>query len=152
MKIIATNKRAFFDYQILDTYEAGIALTGDEVKSLRKNSANLSDAFAVPQGGEMVLLNCYIAPYANAYNKLDAGTRRTRKLLLKKKEILKLIGDVSRKGLTIVPLKIYFSDRGFVKVEIGIAKHKNLFNKKQAIKERDLDRETSRAIKNRTQD
>lgn len=151
MKIIANNKRAFFDYQILDTYEAGIVLSGDEVKSIRKNSANLSDAFAVPQGGEMVLLNCYIAPYANAYVKQDT-TRRSRKLLLKKKEITKLLGDVSRKGLTIVPLKMYFSERGFVKVEIGIAKHKNLVNKKQAIKERDIDREASRAIKNRIQE
>lgn len=152
MKIIASNKRAFFDYHIIDTLEAGIALTGDEVKSLRKNSANLSDAFAIPQGTEMVLLNCYIAPYANAYTKEDAGTRRTRKLLLNKREILKLIGDVSRKGLTIVPLKIYFSDKGYVKVEIGVAKHKNLFNKKQALKERDIDRESSRAIKDRMRD
>lgn len=152
MKIIANNKRAFFDYHIIDTLEAGIALTGDEVKSLRKNSANLSDAFAIPQGSEMVLLNCYIAPYSNAYIKHDESTRRTRKLLLNKREILKLIGDVSRKGLTIVPLKLYFSDKGYVKVEIGVAKHKNLFNKKQALKERDLDRESSRAVKDRMRD
>ena len=148
MKIIATNKRAFFDYEILDTIEAGVVLSGDEVKSIRAKNISLADAFATIYQGEVTLLNCHIAPYSHAYTKADQS-RRTRKLLLHKKEINRLIGDVSRKGLTLIPLKIYFNERGLIKIEIGIAKHKKLIDKKKSLKERDIKRETAREIKQR---
>ena len=148
MKIITVHKRAYFDYEILEKYEAGIALTGDEVKSIRKGMANINDAFATIQQGEIVLLNCSITPYSHAYSKDPSNTgRRTRKLLLHKKEIDKLMGAVSRKGLTLIPLKLYFNERSFVKVEIGVARSKKLVDKKQSIKEKELKREASREVK-----
>lgn len=146
MKLITKNKRAFFDYEILDTLEAGIVLTGNEVKSIRRGTVSLSDAFAVVHEGEINLINCYIAPYSHAYSKEDTS-RRTRKLLLHRKEIDRLIGDISRKGYTIVPLKMYFSARSHIKIELGIAKHKKSVDKKRQLKERDLKRETAREIK-----
>jgi SsrA-binding protein len=150
MKLITKNKRAFFDYEILDTYEAGIALTGDEVKSLRRGQVSLNDSFGNVRDGEIVLMNCHIAPYSHAYVKDDKTTRRNRTLLLNKREINKIIGEISRKGLTLLPLKLYFNARGFVKVELGIGKHKKLINKKEQIKERDIKRETDREIRHST--
>lgn len=149
MKIIAVNKRARFDYHILETFEAGLVLTGDEVKSLRAGMGNLSDAYATVHDGRIQLLNCYIGPYANAFDKTDT-TRRSRTLLLQKREISKLVGAVSRKGLTLIPTKLYFSSRGrgYVKVEIGLARHKNTVDKRKTIKERDIARETRRELKN----
>lgn len=147
-KLIADNKRARFDYHILETFEAGIVLTGDEVKSLRAGNSNLSDSYATAHDGKMQLLNCYIGPYSHAYTKDDTA-RRSRALLLHRKEINKLIGAISRKGLTVVPLKIYFSNRGYVKVELGLAQHKNSVDKRQTIKERDIARETHRALRGR---
>lgn len=148
MKIIALNKRARFDYHILETIEAGLVLTGDEVKSLRAGQGNLSDAYATVHDGKMQLLNCYIGPYSHAYLKTTTDTsRRSRQLLLHKKEVNKLIGAISRKGLTIVPLRLYFGKRGYVKVELGLAKHKKLADKRESIKERDLARETRRELK-----
>lgn len=146
MKIITTNKRAYFDYEILDTYEAGIILRGDEVKSVRNRSVSINDAFAAVNRGTIQLLNCYIAPYSHAYEKQDIS-RQTRQLLLHKKEVIKLIGTLAKKGLTLVPLKMYFNDRGFVKVELGLAKSKKLYDKKQSIKERDLKREAAQIAK-----
>ncbi|MBU1007905.1 SsrA-binding protein SmpB [Candidatus Dependentiae bacterium] len=146
MKIIAKNKRAFHDYEIKETVEAGIVLTGDEVKSLRQGNVSLTDAFATVHNGEINLLNCYIAPYSHAYEKEDKS-RRSRKLLLHRKQINKLIGDISRKGLTLIPLKLFFSKRGFVKVELGIAKHKKKVDKKRELRERDIKRETEREMK-----
>lgn len=146
MKIIAKNKRAFFDYEIKYTVEAGIALTGDEVKSLRQGNVSLVDSFATVHDGEINLINCYIAPYSHAYNKEDT-TRRSRKLLLHRREIDKLIGDISRKGLTLIPLKLYFSKKGLVKVELGVAKHKKKVSKKRELKEKDIKRETEREMK-----
>ena len=146
MKLITKNKRAFHDYEILDTVEAGIVLSGDEVKSIRQGNVSLSDAFATIHEGEVTLLNCYIAPYSHAYAKEDKS-RRTRKLLLHRREINKLVGGVSRKGLTIVPLKLYFSDRGYIKVELGLAKHKKAVDKKRELRERDIKREAAREIK-----
>jgi len=146
MKIISTNKKAFFNYEISSSFEAGIALTGDEVKSIRNSNVSLVDAFAVINQGEINLLNCYIAPYSHAYSKIDLS-RRTRKLLLKRSEINRLIGDIARRGLTLIPLKIYFNDRGYVKVELGLAKHKKAINKKETLKERDIKRETQREMK-----
>ena len=148
MKLITKNKKAYFDYEISATYEAGIALTGDEVKSLRAGNVNLVDSFATVHKREIVLTNCYIGKYSHAYEKGDTS-RRVRKLLLKKKEINKLIGEVSQKGMTLIPTKVYFNERGFVKVEIGIAKHKKLHTKKNALREKDIKREAEREIKGR---
>lgn len=151
MKEIARNKKAFFDYEILDTFEAGIVLTGDEVKAARNNQVSLIDAFAVVHEGELNLLNCSISAYSHAYSKKDDTSRRSRKLLVKRREIDSLIGDISRKGLTLIPLKMYFNERGFIKVEIGLAKHKKAHDKKQSIKERDIKRETARELKKRSE-
>jgi SsrA-binding protein len=146
MKVVATNKRAYFDYEILDTIEAGVVLRGDEVKSIRNKGISINDAFATVHQGNIQLLNCYIAPYKHAYAKQDTS-RQTRGLLLHKKEVNKLIGALSKKGLTLIPLKVYFNDRGYVKVELGLGKHKKLYDKKEQIKERDLKRETARIAK-----
>lgn len=146
MKIIATNKRAYHDYEILETMEAGIVLKGDEVKSVRAKNVSINDAFATVHQGAVMLINCHIAPYSHAYKKEDLS-RQSRKLLLHKKEINKLIGAISRKGLTLVPLKMYLNDRGYVKVELGLAKHKKAVDKKQQLKERDIKRETAREVK-----
>jgi len=148
MKIITLNKRARFDYHILEVLEAGIVLTGDEVKSLRAGNVNLNDAYATAHGEVIQLLNCYIGPYSHAFIKDDTA-RRSRKLLLHKKEITKLLGAISRKGLTIIPLRLYFSSRGFIKVELGVAQHKKNVDKRETIKERDIARETSRALRGR---
>lgn len=146
MKTITTNKKAFFDYEIIDTIEAGIVLTGNEVKSIRANNISLVDAFATMHNNELNLLNCYIGQYSHAYEKKDTS-RRTRTLLLKRKEINRLIGDLSRKGLTLLPLKVYFNARGYIKIELGLAKHKKAVDKKQSLKERDIKRETERSLK-----
>ena len=127
--------------------EAGIVLTGDEVKSLRAGRASLIGAFATVKGGELFLTNCTINAYSHAYGKEEAETTRSRKLLLHKKELHKLIGDVSTKGITIIPLKIYFNKKNIAKVEIGIGKHKKAAGKKQALKERDIKRQTDRELK-----
>ena len=147
MKIITVNKKAFHNYDIKEKIEAGIQLTGDEVKSLRQGNVSLVDAFATIHKGEVNLLNCYIAPYSHAYSKVDK-TRRTRKLLLHKREINKLIGDVSRKGLTLIPLRMYFK-KGFVKVELGLAKHKKAVSKKRELREKDIKRQAEREVKYR---
>ncbi len=147
MKVISSNRKAFFNYEILDKVEAGLVLRGDEVKSIRANNVNINDAFAVIQRGEAQLINCYVAPYSHAYSKSEDLSRRTRTLLLKHKEILKLSGEIARKHLTLIPLKIYFNDRGYLKIELGLAKHKKMGDKKQVLKERDIQRETLRDVK-----
>ncbi len=147
MKIIARNKKAFYDYEILDRIEAGLVLTGDEVKSVRAGQVSLSGAYAIFHKGELQLLNCTIAPYAQAYEKRDDQATRSRKLLLHRRELDKLAGDVSKKGITIVPLSIYLSGRNLVKVQLGIAKHKKVADKKKVLKERDIKRETARELK-----
>jgi SsrA-binding protein len=146
MKIIALNKRAYHNYEILETLDAGIVLKGDEIKSLRAKNISLNDAFATLHHGSMVLTNCYIAPYKHAYSKEDTS-RRPRTLLLHKREINRLVGAIARKGLTIVPLKVYLNDRGYAKLELGVAKHKKAANKKLELKERDIKRETARDAK-----
>lgn len=147
MKVVAQNKKAFHDYEILDRIEAGIVLTGDEVKSLRAGQVNLVGAFAVVKDGELFIINCNISAYAQAYLKQDGQTTRSRKLLLHKRELARLIGDMSRKGVTLVPLKIYFNERNKVKVELGMCKHKKAADKRQALKEKDIDRQAKREIK-----
>ncbi|MDP3889445.1 MAG: SsrA-binding protein SmpB [bacterium] len=147
MKLIAKNKKAYHDYDILETLEVGIVLTGDEVKSLRASNVSLSGAFATVHKRELYLINCHISPYQKAFKKQEEQATRRRKLLLHKRELDRLIGDVSKKGVTIVPLSIYFNARNIVKVEIGVCKHRKAEGKKQMLKERDIKRETERAIK-----
>ena len=150
MKVIVQNKKAFFDYEILDRLEAGIVLTGDEVKSIRAGHVTLVGAFATIHDGQLFLINCNISPYTHAANKqADEYRTRSRKLLVHKKELNRLIGDISRKGITLLPLKIYLNERGLVKVEIGLAKHKKSVDKRQSLKERDIKRQTARELRNR---
>ena len=146
MKIIAQNKKAFFDYEIIDRLEAGIVLTGNEVKSVKAGHISLIGSFAHIREGELFLINCNITPYAKAYQKQDDALK-TRKLLVHSKELTRLVGDISRKGITVLPLKIYLNERSLIKVELGIGKHKKAANKKELIKERDIKRETQREIK-----
>lgn len=148
MKIISTNRKAFFDYTIDQTIEAGLVLTGDEVKSLRAGLVNLVGSFATVTQGELSLLNCYIGPYSHAYNqKDDKETRRSRRLLVHRRELDKLAGAIARKGITLVPLKLYFNERGKIKVEIGLARHKKAHVRKEELRERDIGRETRRELK-----
>lgn len=147
MKFITKNKKAFFEYEILEKIEAGIVLTGDEVKSIRAGHVSLMGAYATFHKGELFLLNCNISPYGQAFEKRDDLATRTRKLLLHRRDLDKLAGDVSKKGITIVPLSIYLSQRGLIKVELGVAKHKKAADKKKALKERDIKRETQRELK-----
>lgn len=147
MKIISQNKKGRFDYEVLSTIEAGIVLIGDEVKALRAGHINLTGSFAVVTGGELFLLNCHITPYDKAFQKNEDAASRTRKLLVHRRELNKLIGEVSQKGLTLVPLKIYFNKRSKVKLEIGLCKHKKAAGKKRELKEQDIKRETSRELK-----
>lgn len=149
MKRIAQNKKAFHDYDILDKIEAGIVLTGDEVKSAKAGHVSLIGSFGTVHNGELYLLNAHITPYEKAYKQDEDHARDRRKLLLHKKEINKLIGNIARKGITIVPLSMYINDRGRIKIELAIAKHKKAAGKKQALKERDIRRETSRELRGR---
>ena len=146
IKIITQNKKAFFDYEVLDHIEAGLVLKGDEVKSLRAGTANLLGSFATIHSGELFLLNCFIGPYSHAYTKDDL-TRRTRKLLVHRRELNKLTGAISQKGITLIPLKLYFNERNVVKVDIGLCKHKKGHQRKEEIRERDIRRETRRELK-----
>lgn len=148
MKIITQNKKAFHDYEILEKLEAGIVLTGDEVKSIRAGHVNLIGAYATVAKGELNLLNCNITPYSHAYFKGDdQAARRTRKLLVHKRELLRLVSDIAKKGVTIVPLKLYFNQTGKVKVELGIAKHKKAHAIKSELKEKDIARQTRRELR-----
>ena len=147
MKIVADNKKALFDYEILDRLEAGIVLTGDEVKSLRAKQGSLKGAFAQFYQSDLMILNANIPQYKFAFKKSDEAATRSRKLLLHKRELMRLLGEVSQKGITIIPLKIYFNAKNLAKVELGIARHKKKADKKQSIKERDIKRETARELK-----
>jgi len=144
-KVVATNRKAYHDYHIGETYEAGISLLGTEVKSLREGKANLKDSYAIVKNNEMFLLNCHISPYSHG-NILNHDPLRTRKLLLHRKEINRLFEHMTQKGFTLVPLKIYFKD-GKAKVEIGLAKGKRQYEKREAVKEKDARREIERHLK-----
>ena len=144
-KIIATNRKAYHDYFIQETYEAGISLLGTEVKSLREGRANLKESYALIKNGEAFLLNCHISPYSHG-NIRNHEPSRTRKLLLHKKEIDRLWGNISQKGLTLIPLKIYFK-RGKAKVELGLGKGKRQYEKRATIKEKEARREIERHLK-----
>lgn len=147
MKIIAKNRKAFHDYDILDRLEAGIVLTGDEVKAIRAGHISLVGSYATIHKNELFLINAMITPYSHAYAKSEEKARRSRKLLLHKRELNRLIGDISRKGITVVPLKVYITSRGKIKVEIGLAKHKKAYGIKQELKERDIERQTRRELR-----
>jgi SsrA-binding protein len=145
-RIAADNRRARFNYEIGQTFEAGLALTGTEVKSLREGRSNITDSYAGERGGELWLYNAYIPEYLQA-NRFNHETRRPRKLLLHKREIDRLAGAVQREGMTVVPLKIYFNDRGRAKVELALARGKKLHDKRETEKKRDWGREKSRLLR-----
>jgi SsrA-binding protein len=144
-KVIATNRKAFFNYEVLDRFEAGISLVGTEVKSIREGGLNFRDSFVDYRGGELFLVGCRIGPYSHG-NLLNHSEGRDRKLLLHKREVLKLGGKVTEKGYTIIPLRAYLKN-GRVKVEIGLARGKRAHDKREAIKRKDLERETRRALR-----
>jgi SsrA-binding protein len=142
---IARNRRARFDYEIIETWEAGIALTGTEVKSLRNGKAQITDAYGIVKDGEVWLLNLHIAPYEQG-NRFNHEATRTRKLLLHSREIKRMIGAVERQGLTLIALEIYFK-RGRAKVRLGLGRGKKLHDKRADLKEKDDKREMARAVK-----
>jgi len=145
-KLVAENRKARFNYEISDTLEAGIALSGSEVKSLRSGKANIADAYASDEGGELYLLNAHIAEYSQA-GRANHEPTRPRKLLLHRKEIGKLAGAIQREGMTVVPLKLYFNQRGIAKVLLGLAKGKKLHDKRATEKRRDWDRQKGRLMR-----
>ncbi len=145
-KVVATNRKAFHDYTIEEKLEAGIVLTGTEVKSLREGRVNLRESYASVDRGEVFLHHCHISPYSHG-NIMNHDPVRRRKLLLHRKQINKLLGKTQQKGLTLVPLRIYFSPRGQAKVEIALAKGKKQYDRREAIKGREAAREVERAIK-----
>ncbi len=147
MKIVAQNRKAFHDYAIEETVEAGIVLTGTEVKSLRDGKANLKDSYVTVRDLEVFLLNCHISPYTHG-NIMNHDPLRTRKLLLHRKEISRLQGKVAQKGYSLIPLKIYFKG-SHAKVEVGLAKGKKQYEKRESIKKKEADREIERAMKSR---
>jgi len=147
-KVVATNRKAYHDYFVEEKFEAGIVLRGTEVKSLREGRVNLQDSYASATGGELFLYHCHISPYSHG-NIMNHDPLRARKLLLHKKEINKLLGRTQQKGLTLIPLRIYFSKRGQAKVELGLAKGKKQYDRRESIKAREAGREVERAIKER---
>jgi len=148
-QVVASNRRARHDYEILDTFEAGIALLGPEVKSLRNGKANLTDGYALIRRGEVFLTNVHVGPYEKAWRE-NAEPRRERKLLLHRAEIARLRGKVAERGLTLVPLRLYFKN-GRVKVELGVARGKRRYDKRESIRRREQEREMQRAKRGRGQ-
>jgi len=147
-KIVSDNRQARFQYEILETYEAGLVLVGTEVKSIRAGKVNLRDGFARIHNGEVVLMNVHISPYETATQTFNHDPRRTRKLLLHRDEIRKLIGKVEQKGLTLVPLKLYLK-RGWIKLTLALARGKKTHDKRESLKRKQDDRDIQRALKNR---
>jgi SsrA-binding protein len=147
IKIIAKNKKAYYNYEILESYEAGISLVGSEVKSIREGRISLKESYAEIKAGEIFLISCHISPYAAA-NIFNHDPRRKRKLLLHRREIKRLTGKVVEKGLTLIPTKVLINDRGKVKVEISLAKGKRAYQKRESIRERDRERELRVELKN----
>ena len=139
------NRKAKFDYELLDTFEAGIVLTGTEIKSIRNGSANLKDSYAIIKNNEAYLLNMHISEYKQG-NQFNHDETRTRKLLLHKNEIKKINDKISIKGLTLVPVKLYFL-KGKAKIQLAIARGKHTYDKKENIKQRDIDREVKKQLK-----
>jgi len=148
LKIVAKNKRAEFDYFIDERFEAGIILTGSEVKSIRLGKIALTDSHAAQENEELFLYNCHIDEYEKA-NRFNHATRRPRKLLLKKREIEKIIGKIKLKGYTLIALCMYFNQKNIVKVELGLSRGKKQHDKRNSIKEKDWQREQGRIIRNK---
>ncbi|MCD6363094.1 MAG: SsrA-binding protein SmpB [Synergistetes bacterium] len=148
MRIIAQNRKARHDYDILETYEAGIALKGSEIKSVRDGRVNLKDSYAKVKDGELWLYDMHISPYDKA-SYFNHDPLRPRKLLLHRKEINRLMGKVQERGLTLIPLKIYINDRGWAKVELALARGRKLHDKRKKIIEREIRRELERALRRR---
>ena len=144
-KVISDNRKARHDYFIEETYEAGIALKGTEVKSMRLGRVNLKDSYAYIKNGELILSNMHISPYEKASH-YSHDPLRERKLLMHKKEIMRLLGKTKEKGLTLVPVKLYFNEKNKVKVEIGLAKGKKLYDKREDLAKKDAQRQISRAL------
>ena len=145
-KVVADNRKARFNYEIGETFEAGVALTGSEVKSLRAGKATIAEAYADARGGEMWLINANIPEYLQA-GRDNHAPKRPRKLLLHKRQINKLIGAVERQGFTVVPLKLYFNARGRAKIEVALARGKKLHDKRDTLKKRSWDRERGRLLR-----
>ncbi|MCK4431789.1 MAG: SsrA-binding protein SmpB [Candidatus Aminicenantes bacterium] len=146
MRVIAKNKKAFFNYEILESHEAGISLLGSEVKSIREGKISLKESYAEIKAGEVFLLNCHISHY-EAANRFNHDPIRERKLLLHRREIKRLTGKIKEKGFTLVPTKVLINDKGKVKVEISLAKGKRAYQKREIIRERDRDREMRAELK-----
>lgn len=146
MKLVAENRRARFDYLIEETFETGIVLVGTEVKALRAGRANIAESYASPERGELFLINSYIPEYSPAAQ-FNHEPRRPRKLLVRRRELSKLVGAVEREGRTIVPLRLYFNERGLAKLELALAKGKKAADKRAASKERDWKREQGRLLR-----
>lgn len=148
-KVSATNKKAFRDYYIFDRWECGIILSGPEVKSIRAGHVNFKDSFAKLENNEVFLYNLHINPYSQASD-MNLKSDRTRKLLLHKKEISKMSGQVVQKHLSLVPTKLYFNKRGLVKIELALAKGKKFYDKREAIKKKDVERDLRRRLSQRS--
>jgi SsrA-binding protein len=148
IKVVADNRKARFNYAIEDSIEAGVALTGTEVKSIRSGKATIGEAYADPRDGEIWLVNANIPEYLQA-NRFNHAPKRPRKLLLHKKQINKLIGAVEREGMTLVPLKLYFNEQGRAKIELALAKGKKLHDKRETERKRDWNREKGRLMRAR---
>ena len=147
VKVVASNRRARHDYQIIDTYEAGLVLQGSEIKSIREGHVQLKDSFAHVRDGEMFLVGSYIGPYAFSRGG-GHEPERSRKLLLQRRQIDRIASDLAEKGLTLIPLRMYLK-KGKAKVELGLARGKRTIDKRETIKQRDLDREMERALRGR---
>ena len=145
-KTVAENRKARFSYEVLDTVEAGLMLTGTEVKSLRGGHANIQDSYASLEGGEIWLINSYLPEYLQA-NRFNHEPRRRRKLLLSKREVNRLQGAINRDGMSLIPLKIYFNEKGRAKLELALGKGKKLHDKRESEKERDWNRQKSRLLR-----
>ena len=150
-RAVAQNRRAFHDYAVEERFEAGIVLTGTEVKSLREGRATINEAHAGEMQGELYLFNAYI-PEFHGGNRFNHETRRPRKLLMRKREMARLIGSVQRKGMSIVPLSLYFNKRGYAKVDLGLARGKKQHDKRAAEKDRDWKREKERLMRHSVRD
>lgn len=146
IQVVADNRKARFNYSIEDSFEAGLALVGTEVKSIRTGKATIAESYADPKNGEIWLINANIPEYLQA-NRFNHEPKRPRKLLLHRKQINKLIGAVERNGMTLIPLKLYFNERGRAKIEIALAKGKKLHDKRETEKNRDWDREKGRLLR-----
>lgn len=147
-KIVADNRKARFNFEIIDTLEAGLVLQGTEVKSLRSNQANIAESYASFENDEFWLINSYIPEYTQG-NRFNHDPRRHRKLLLNAKEVVKFANSIDREGMTVVPLRLYFNERGMAKLEIALARGKKLHDKRETEKKRDWDREKSRLLRDR---